>query len=302
MPASQPLLTQPRNPGELLDEAALLVRATFSQSLRAVLIGYLPWSILGALPMVPTTIKLSSGIRPLPEEMAQHLTWLAVHLVVDIVLLRQFVRGWLFAIAGAELRGMRVTSGEAAWHGFRRLPSAAIATLLTTGFLGGILIAATSMASQDPATIGVVMISIPALLLVGLPLAILGYVTVAVVQLERRGPFASLARSVRLCWPGMGTVLVMVAVLTIIRCFSGLLPALATNLWMQTALQSTVAGFLIILDVAIEAVLYFTLRCRREDYDLELMSREVELWNAEEVESTAPSFDRDRFTAGHTSA
>jgi len=239
--------------------------------------------------------KLASGVRPLPAQVTQHMIWVAVYLVVDMLLLRQFVRGWLFAIAGAELRGMTVTNSQAAGHGMRCLPSAALASLLTSGTLASTMLLGAMMVSQDPGMIGVAMLASPLLLLIGLPLLLMGYVAVAVVQLERRGPLAAVSRSFRLCGPQFGTVLIVAVVLLIIRFFTGLIPALMPNLWVQSVLQSAAGGLMVILDVALEAVLYFTFRCRREDYDLELVSREVELWDAEEVEMTTPAFDRYQF-------
>ena len=295
MSAGQPLLTHPRTPGEILDRTALLVRAGFGQSWRAVLLGYLPWTILLTLPMVPLSAKLTRGVPPLRSEVVQHTIWVAIYLVVDLLLLRQFVRGWLFAIDGAELRGMKVTSAQAAAHGLRRLPSAAVATLLTAGPLGSTMLLGTLMASQDPGLIGIAMLATPLLLLIGLPLLLLGYVAVAVVQLERRGPLAALMRSFRLCGPQFGAVLILAVVLLIIRFFSGLIAGLIPNLWIQSALQSATGAMLVIFDVALESVLYFTCRCRREDYDLELVSREVELWGAEEIETAPPASGRFQF-------
>ncbi len=297
MTVGEPLLKRPRDPGEVLDRAALLIRGTYPQMFRALLIGYLPWSTLIALTLVPGAERMSSGEALSSEAINQHILWIVVYLIVDMVLLRQFMRGWLFTIAGAWMRGLAVTNGEAAAMALRRFPSLAMCTVLTGGLLGAIMPLGATMATQEPAIIGVVMLLVPLMLLVGLPIVLMGYVATAVVQLERRGPLAAVVRSVRLCGGSFGMVLVVAIVLVIVRFLSGLMPGLATNLWVQTALASMMASGLVILDVAVETVLYYTLRCRREDYDLELMSKEVELCGAEELESVERSLESPRFGA-----
>ena len=76
---------------------------------------------------------------------------------------------------------------------------------------------------------------------------------------------------------------------------------MATNVWAQQVLTVLATGLFVIFDVAVESVLYFSLRCRRENYDLELISREVELYGAEELEAARPALERLQFSLPSTS-
>lgn len=295
MPAGEPLLIKPRGPGEVLDQAAYLVRSGWGRSLQAVLLGYFPWALAAALPIVPGAIAFSTGRMPPRETVYRHVLWMAIYLFTDFVLVRQFLRGWLFALDGAELRGLQVTNRHAAWHGLKRLPSAALATLFTAGPFGLLLLVMTMLASQDPAWLGIAFIAGPLLLLIGLPLTMFGYLAVAVATLERRGPWASLLRSFRLCGSGFGMLLATILVLMILRVFASLASGAVTNLWVQQAVTILVTGLFVIFDVAVESVLYYTLRSQRENYDLELISQEVELYGAEELEAAQPALDRLKF-------
>jgi hypothetical protein len=274
----------------VLDRAADLIRGTFPTAWRVVLFGYVPASLLLSLPLLAGTRKVNSGQPLTPAEVYAHVQWLVVYLLADFVLLRQFVRGWLFSLAAGWMRGVAVSSSGAAREGLRRLPSAATATFLTGVLFGSLLPLATMLAAQDPTVIGLAMLLAPLLFLGGAPLALLGYVSVAVVHLESRGALAAIARSFRLCTPGFGLTLTCAVVLQVIRFSSGLLPALFTSVPIQLVLNTVIGGGLVILDVAVESILYFTLRCRREAYDLELMAREVELCTADElVETRTPA-------------
>lgn len=295
MPAGDPLLVKPRHAGEVLDQAALSVRRTFRQSLRAVLIGYLPWAVLLHLPMVPGSQRIAAGLIPTVPEIQQQLVWMCVWMLGDVVLLRQFARGWLLSITGADLRGLSITQRRAALGGLKRLPAAATATLLTYGPFGVILLLLTALAAQDETLLLVVIIVAPLCFLAGLPLAVFGYNSVAVAVLERRGAFSALARSFRLGAAAVGTLFLVVAVQFIVRMFAGLMPVLMPNLWIQSIVYSISLGLLMIFDAAVESVLYFTLRCERENYDLDLQAREVELFGAEELETRTAAYDQFSF-------
>lgn len=285
MPAGEPLLTRPRDAGEVLDQAAWLLRGTFLQLLRAVLISYLPWSVLLMLLLVPGSQRFNTGVPQPPEVVYRHVIWLSVYLACDLLLLRQWARGWMFSVAGAWLRGVTVTSRAAAVQGLVRLPAASTASLLTCGLIVSAMPLLALMATRDPSVVGIAMLTTPLLLLLGLPIGLLGYIAVAAVHLERRGAWSAMARSFQLCGSGFGLTLLSALVLMVIRFAVGLVPALASNLWLQMILNAMLTGGLVMLDVAVESVLYFTLRCRRENYDLELLAREVELCGVAELES-----------------
>ncbi|MFV0445092.1 MAG: hypothetical protein ACK5Q5_16070 [Planctomycetaceae bacterium] len=288
MSAGQPLLIAPRGPGEVLDHAGSIVRRIFPQALRAVLIGYLPWSILCSLLLIPGAQEFSRGVLPPPEVVRRHLIWMTVWIVGDAFLLRQFSRGWLLALVGAELQGKKIRSRSAAGTGLRRLPATVVATLLTLGPFYGFMWLMTATASQQQEAVLTMMIASPLVMLIGIPLATLGYLAPAIAVLERRGPFSAMARSVRLTTSGFGTVILVVVVLFIVRFFAGIVPATIPNIWIQTTLNATFLALLAIFEASVEGVLYFQLRCRREDYDLELLAREVELMGSLEVESVPP--------------
>jgi hypothetical protein len=64
---------------------------------------------------------------------------------------------------------------------------------------------------------------------------------------------------------------------------------------VQQAVTILITGLFVIFDVAVESVLYYTLRSQRENYDLELISQEVELYGADELAAAQPTLDRLKF-------
>jgi hypothetical protein len=271
----EPLRRRPRHIAEILDRAALVIRGTWPSAARAMLTAYLPWSILLTLPLIPGAVRRAAAEQPEPRDILQQAIWLGVYLLVDLLILRQFVRGWLFAIVGAELRGRTIPSWEAATAAIQRLPSGMIVTFVTGSLPALAIPLGAALSSGEPVLQFPALLLAPFVLLVGLPLALFGYAASAVVYLERRGPFDALLRGFRLCGENVGMTVKVALLLLLIRSMAGLTPLLLTSAGLQMIAGTALSAGLVILDVAVESVLYFTLRCRCEDYDLELLSREV---------------------------
>jgi hypothetical protein len=299
MSNEEPVQIRARGAGEVLDAAALLLRGRSSEFFRAALTAYLPWTVAINLLSVPWQQRIVGQIHPPPRDVVEFSIVLLVVLLLDVVLLRQFVRGILFAQGAGLLRGVSVSRRAAARHALRRLPSASLTTLITGGFSGLILILATLMATGDPVVVGGLMITMPLAVLCFLVLGLLGYIAVAVAQLERRGPLASVVRSFRLCGARPWTVVATALTLAIIHFFTLILSSLSTSLWVQSALTSAGTAFLVVLDVAVELHLYFSLRCTRENFDLDLLAREVGLLSAEEIEERAAPAPVMTLNPGH---
>jgi hypothetical protein len=289
----EPFLDRPRDAGEVLDRSALIVRRCWPEFIRIALVAYLPWAIVLNLIPTPWEGAVTEAEFPRSEDVVPWVAIMVACSAFDVLLLRQFARGCLFAFAGGLLRGRRVTRREALGHALRRLPGAAFATLWTGGLIGAVLPLVALAQGADPGFVVLMILGAGLCALAGLAAATGGYVSLAVLHFERRGSVEAFRRSLTLCGKGLGLTCLTAGLVFVLRLLTYVMleataemigdtiPGLGS---VATAIGATV---LLLFEAPVELLLYFALRCELENYDLDVMAREVGLLDADEI--AAPS-------------
>ncbi|MEZ6067876.1 MAG: hypothetical protein R3B90_19675 [Planctomycetaceae bacterium] len=291
----EPFLDRPAGAGEVLDRAALLVRRCLPEFIRIAVFGYLPLAILLNLIPLPWKGAATDPEFPVPLDVARWAFIACLVSLADLLFVRVIARGCLFAFAGGLLRGVRVTRGEAIVQSARNMPSACVATMLTGGLLGCVSPLFMLLDHAEPEVIVVVMLIGGMCGVAGLALAVWGYLAVAAVHFESRGPFAAIGRSTRLANSDLGLTFSVIAMMLIVRVITLLLLMMIgsrfNDLWSGASSVAAAIGATVLLmfEAPVELLLYFALRSRREDYDLEVMAREVELLGIDEIEVSEPA-------------
>lgn len=254
-----------RDIGGVLDEAIILFRDHFKLLLLISVFILMPANLIvevlaaryeqSAPQLDPaTTPSDAEALRLATLAGAQAFLFMFVVLAITIVY-GSWVEGAVIHSMASRYLGRPVPTGESFKVGLRRLPVLAAANLLVllAGFFGACLC-----------------------ILPGLLLVALYCIAPAAVILEHAGPMEALSRSYRLIrsylWQTLGLILAIGVLEMGLGMFGALVPAHAAVLVISAFLESvfTVFSHLTLL------MLYFSVRCRVESLDLDLLTRAVE--------------------------
>ncbi len=287
---------RPLRSGEVLDEAVLIVREHFWMFLKVILWTLFPVSLVFALLMVPMQERLISDETIPTDEAIEFLGWMLLSFVLNICLVRQLTRGILFQLAHQSFLGRRLSVRKGLLRALRRLPAAFVVSIISSGLFYSYLMTMTGVAFFEP-TYAVVAIPISFLLLFGAGiLHYFCYVAHAVVQIESSGPVSACLRSFHLMTKQFLVSILTICTVWLIKYVLSILTSLATNLYAQSVLEACLFSGFVMFEVAVELALYRSARCLADNYDLELLAREVELFDYDELESV-PIGTRTLFSA-----
>jgi hypothetical protein len=228
--------------GEILDTSFAILRNHFALLVGAAATMYLPVEIFSAV-LLPDTAQTSA------EDMASLLTWLGLTLVYLSAVWPVVTASLAYAI-GQLYRGNEIGIGEALAHGWKLfLPLSATAVLAYTLTLFGIVL----------------------LILPGIYLMVVWMQWTNVAVLENTFGYAALRRSSELVrgyrLRSLGLLIVITIVLSVLSAavtFTiGFIPVVGT---LANALVQSVGGA---FGSAALVVMYFDLRCRKEQFDIE---------------------------------
>ncbi len=281
------LRVRPLAPAEVLDDALLLVRARFGSFLKVSVLGYVPI----AAPMWIVVSQMQATLMEL-EEKAPRQSWqfvliLSAVLAVDVLLVRQFVRGVLIHSGAAAYRGEHLSMRRSVSRSLRRLPGAAVTTLLASGLSGLATLLVSSIVAFNDLEAGLVALGVLAVIPLAVVVGIATYVAIPVVHLEGRWPLGAVGRSLHLVSGSLNATILVAVVTTIAGIGIGMLSAFIELVWLQAALSALISSVVLIFETACELVLYFSMRAEQEHLDLDLLAREVAIADAQEVEVPA---------------
>jgi hypothetical protein len=107
------------------------------------------------------------------------------------------------------------------------------------------------------------------------------------VIIEGRGPIAALNRSMELTKSNLVSVLGLAIVLVAVRVGLGGVAAFIPQVYVQAVANALAQGVVLAFETTVCVVLYFSMCCRRENYDLELLAAAVAAGDEEHSPETA---------------
>jgi hypothetical protein len=267
---------RPRGVPELIDAAFQLMRRNYVPLLVLSALTYIPSFAVVILVSAPAAL---SGAAPGEISSAMMGTFV----IAFPFLMAWYAIGTGAMVAGASegYQGNTVDPGSAVRTAWRRKWAIILAMLAKAVLLALAAGVATVIVAIGTAVLGPggALIAIPAIVL---PIAVwVRYFAVPTVTvLEGLGVGASLSRSTHLSagfrWQIFGTYLVTYAIVTAIL----LAAMVVTMLLVKNVVLAQIASNLLSLlgfplVAAIDVVLYYDMRIRKEGYDLELLQREL---------------------------
>jgi hypothetical protein len=184
--------------------------------------------------------------------------------------------GALVTLSAGVLTGHRTTVGNALRHSLR-----CSVALIVMWFLRGLSIQVGTMLCYGP----------------GLLLAGLFFSALPALVLERLGPFQALARSVELNKKRLGEAVVLVLLLGLIESLVTQCGQLLPRGIPQSVGIALLYGSMLVLYATASTVFYFSGRCQRENYDLQLWVQTIASRDQQDAESDAQPLFRPQATA-----
>jgi MFS family permease len=258
----------PRNFADILSETFRIYGRNFFRLLAIVAI------VEVLLTIVAYFLPTPMGLEDMPQLIPQLIIVSIILLVLQIVAYPWMQGALIHAVSEQNIR-RPVGIGRAYRFAWRRLGSLIVASILAALAIGvlvalAILVALISSLA-GPVTLILLLVFIPA----AVYLAVRWTFFLQAALLEHLGPVAALSRSWDLVkgnwWRVFGIMLVVSIIAVGISLILGLIPMLAT-----TPLGSMLAVILATpIAVTASTLLYYDLRVRKEDYNLDTLAGEL---------------------------
>jgi hypothetical protein len=247
--------------GGILDQGVALLKNHFGVLFGIVGAIFIPFTILTGvvqLVLVPPPPPNSGPDVMLEylEKMQEMLPILGLLGIVNGLLVMPWTQAAMVDAVARLYLGQEVTIGGALSRAAGRIP-ALIGTwiLLYLAVLGGLIL----------------------LIVPGIIFLFWFSLATQVVVVEKLAGSTALGRSRELMKGNMGKAFVLGLLLFVIAAGLGFVGALVPNVYVQFVLNTAANAVAMLLSVAVFVVLYFSARCQHEDFDLELLARDVDV-------------------------
>lgn len=269
--------------GNVLDDAIDLISRRFGLFVKLTCVAYLPWTLLLlAFNVTFAEATQTSGLADLRRMLFVLFTVMLPLTVVYYLVIAPYTAG-MFTYAASELyHGREPRFRESLQYVFRHFLWVFLINIvyvvlmsafpvLTVGIMSALAVSGSVGAMVFTTMVGSV-ISLIACLIVGW----LMFFTLQVVIVEKRRLIGSLERSLRLSQPHLLPILAAFIIFFCVRVSLGGVATIIPQPHVQVAANAIVSGMIVAFETVVTVVLYYSCRCRLENYDLVLLAQEVQ--------------------------
>jgi hypothetical protein len=268
--------------GNVLDDAIDIISRRFGLFVKLTCVTYLPWTLLLLAFQATFTREFTNAGIDLPRLLFVLFTVMLPLTVLYNLFIAPYTAG-LFTYAASELyHGREPRVRDSMWYVFRHFLWVFLINIVYMVLMSAFpvltigIASALAVSSNFGAMVFAIMagsgISLVACLIVGW----LMFFTLPAVVVEKLGLIGGLERSLKLAQPHLLPILAAFIVFFFVWLSLGGVATIIPQPHVQAAANAIASGMISAFETVVTVVLYYSCRCRLENYDLVLLAREVQ--------------------------